>query len=63
MVRALGFSIRPLLLTRASNSVDDDKKNMRGERDLRWLMEMCKEKDKELESVLSHAADASANCL
>lgn len=37
--------------------MDDDKKNMRGERDLRWLMEMCKEKDKELESVLSHAAD------
>ena len=30
---------------------------MHDEQDLRWLMEMCKEKDKELESVLNYAAD------
>lgn len=57
MVRALGSSVRPLLLTRASDSVDNDKKSMHDEQDLRWLIEMSKQKDKELETVLSYAAD------
>ena len=41
----------------ASNSVDKNKKSTADEQDLKWLMEMCKEKDKELESVLNYAAD------
>lgn len=37
--------------------MDKNKKSTADEQDLKWLMEMCKEKDKELESVLNYAAD------
>ena len=37
--------------------MDNDKKSMHDEQDLRWLIEMSKQKDKELETVLSYAAD------